>query len=135
MEKIAVGGNLPKGVVDLDNSVAENLANVAKAKKMEIVDVVVCIPDRPRHGDLIAEVREAGARIMLIGDGDVSGHRDLPADQRGRYLHGFRRRSGRRSGGRCITLHRRPDASQACFNDDERGRATRLGITDFRPEI
>jgi fructose-1,6-bisphosphatase II / sedoheptulose-1,7-bisphosphatase len=73
MDKIAVGGGLPDGVVDLDNSPKENLKNLAKAKKSEISDLVVCILDRPRHSELIAKVREAGARIMLIGDGDVSG--------------------------------------------------------------
>ncbi|WP_231712520.1 class II fructose-bisphosphatase [Vineibacter terrae] len=73
MDKIAVGGGLPDGVVDLDATVADNLKNLAKAKKAELSDLVVCILDRPRHADLIAKVREAGARIMLIGDGDVSG--------------------------------------------------------------
>src|SRR5204863_165236 len=73
MDKIAVGGGLPDGVVDLDAAPAENLKNLARAKKAEIADLVVCILDRPRHSDLIAKVREAGARIMLIGDGDVAG--------------------------------------------------------------
>src|SRR5260221_1467778 len=73
MDKIAVGGGLPDGVVDLDEAPAANLKNLARAKKGEIADLVVCILDRPRHAELIARVREAGARIMLIGDGDVSG--------------------------------------------------------------
>lgn len=73
MDKIAVGGGLPANVVDLDESPATNLKNLAKAKKSEIADLAVCILDRPRHAELIAKVREAGARIMLISDGDVSG--------------------------------------------------------------
>lgn len=73
MEKIAVGGGLPDHVVDLDASPAENLRNLAQAKKCEVDDLVVCILDRDRHKELIAKCREAGARIMLIGDGDVSG--------------------------------------------------------------
>src|SRR3954462_12369185 len=73
MDKIAVGGGLPDGVVDLDAAPAENLKNLARAKKADIADIVVCILDRPRHAELIAAVRAAGARIMLIGDGDVSG--------------------------------------------------------------
>jgi len=73
MDKIAVGGGLPDGVVDLDAEPAENLANLARAKKLDVADLVVCILDRPRHADLIAKVRAAGARIMLISDGDVSG--------------------------------------------------------------
>ena len=73
MDKIAVGGGLPEGVVDLDNAPAVNLRNLAKAKKCDVADLLVCILDRPRHKDLIAQVRAAGARIMLITDGDVSG--------------------------------------------------------------
>ncbi|HEX2112814.1 MAG TPA: class II fructose-bisphosphatase [Alphaproteobacteria bacterium] len=73
MEKIAVGGGLPEGVVDIGAEPKENLKNLAKAKKTDIADLVVCILDRPRHADLIAKVRAAGARIMLISDGDVSG--------------------------------------------------------------
>jgi fructose-1,6-bisphosphatase II / sedoheptulose-1,7-bisphosphatase len=73
MDKIAVGSGLPEGVIDLDASPAENLRNLAHAKKMEVSDLVVCILDRPRHAELIAAVRAAGARIMLISDGDVSG--------------------------------------------------------------
>src|SRR6202163_3779351 len=73
MDKIAVGGGLPEGIVDLDATPAVNLANLARAKKADGGDLVVCILDRPRHAELIASVRAAGARIMLIGDGDVSG--------------------------------------------------------------
>lgn len=73
MEKIAVGGGLPAGVVGLDETPAKNLKELARAKRIEVSDLVVCILDRPRHRELIAKVREAGTRIMLIADGDVSG--------------------------------------------------------------
>ena len=73
MDKIAVGGGLPAGVVSLDDSVASNLRALARAKKCEISDLVACILDRDRHKDLIAHCREAGARVMLISDGDVAG--------------------------------------------------------------
>ncbi len=73
MEKIAVGAGLPLGVVDLDNSVKVNLGNIAKAKKCAISDLVVMVLERDRHKKLIAQIREAGARIRLIGDGDVAG--------------------------------------------------------------
>ncbi len=71
MEKIAVGANLPEDVVDLDNSVKKNLQNLAQAKKCSVSDLIVMILDRPRHSELMANVREAGAKIRLIGDGDV----------------------------------------------------------------
>ncbi len=73
MDKIAVGGGLPDGVVDLDASVASNLRNLALAKKCDVSDLVACILDRDRHKELIAKTREAGARIMLISDGDITG--------------------------------------------------------------
>lgn len=73
MDKIAVGAGLPVGVIDLDNSPKKNLQNIAQAKKCNISDLTVMILERSRHQELIAKVREAGARIRLIGDGDVAG--------------------------------------------------------------
>jgi fructose-1,6-bisphosphatase II len=72
MEKIAVGPDCV-GVVDLDKPVAENLEAVARAKGESVRDVTVVILDRDRHEQMIHEVREAGARIRLIPDGDVAG--------------------------------------------------------------
>jgi fructose-1,6-bisphosphatase class II len=71
MEKIAVGPEAANAI-DLSNTPTQNLKEIAKAKKILIENLTVVILDRPRHADLIAEVRRAGARIMLIGDGDVS---------------------------------------------------------------
>jgi fructose-1,6-bisphosphatase II len=72
MEKLAVGPEA-RGLVDLDASPTDNLNAVAKAAGKSLRDVTAVILDRPRHDDLIAEVREAGARIRLIPDGDVAG--------------------------------------------------------------
>ncbi len=71
MEKIAVGP-AARGVIDLDLSPRENVFRVAEACRKNVGEVTVVILDRPRHADLIAEVRKTGARIYLIGDGDVS---------------------------------------------------------------
>ena len=71
MEKIAVGPAC-KGVIDIDLSPTKNIHQVAEALKKPVGDVTVVILDRSRHSDLIAEVRKTGARIQLIGDGDVS---------------------------------------------------------------
>ena len=73
MNKIAVGAGLPEGVVDLDATPEENLRELAKAKGVEVGDLVVCILDRDRHKEMIRACRAAGARIMLIPDGDVAG--------------------------------------------------------------
>lgn len=72
MDKIAVGGGLPEGIVDLDNSSKVNLSNLAKAKKCDISDLKVVILKRDRHQEIIAKCREAGARVKLIGDGDIA---------------------------------------------------------------
>lgn len=73
MDKIAIGPGLPDGIVDLDKEPSENLSALAEAKDCKVTDLVVCMLDRPRHGELIAKIRDAGARIRLILDGDVSG--------------------------------------------------------------
>ncbi|HLU65066.1 MAG TPA: class II fructose-bisphosphatase [Kofleriaceae bacterium] len=71
MEKIAVGPEA-RGVIDLRESWTWNLQQIARAKGMKVQDLTAIILDRPRHEDLIGEVRQAGARIRLIGDGDIS---------------------------------------------------------------
>jgi fructose-1,6-bisphosphatase class II len=71
MEKIAVGPDA-KGAIDLNDSATENLKSIARAKRKSLQELTVIILDRPRHADLIQEVRRAGCRIWLIGDGDVS---------------------------------------------------------------
>jgi fructose-1,6-bisphosphatase II len=71
MDKIAVGPEA-RGSIDLSKSPTWNLTRIAEAKKMRVEDLTAIILDRPRHQDLIAEVRRAGARIRLISDGDVS---------------------------------------------------------------
>src|SRR3982750_3227442 len=72
MEKIAVGPEAA-GVIDITASITDNLKAVAKAKNENVRDLTVVVLDRPRHEDLIAEVRAAGARVRLITDGDVYG--------------------------------------------------------------
>src|SRR5262245_17274771 len=72
MEKLAVGPEAA-GVVDIEAGATENLRRIAKVKHSAISDVTVCILDRPRHADLVREVRDAGARIRFISDGDIAG--------------------------------------------------------------
>jgi len=71
MDKIVVGPSC-KNAVDLDAPVADNLKNIAKRMERDVEDLVVIVLDRPRHDKLIADIRAAGARIRLIGDGDLS---------------------------------------------------------------
>ncbi len=133
MDKIAVGAGLPEGVVDLDATPGENLRELARAKKAEPADLLVCILDRPRHAELIARVREAGARIMLISDGDGSGVISTSQPESGVdvYLGSGGAPEGVLAAAalRCIGGHFQ---GRLLFrNDDERNRARRLGITDL----
>jgi fructose-1,6-bisphosphatase II / sedoheptulose-1,7-bisphosphatase len=133
MEKISVGPGLPEGIVDLDASPAENLKNLAKAKGMEISDLVACILDRPRHADLIAQVRATGARIMLISDGDVAGV--IATAKPGTGVDIYMGQGGAPEGVlaaaalRCIGGQMQ---GRLVFrNEDEKARAARWGVKDL----
>jgi fructose-1,6-bisphosphatase II / sedoheptulose-1,7-bisphosphatase len=133
MDKIAVGGGLPDKIVDLDQTPGENLKNLARAKKVDIADLVVCILDRPRHAELIAKVREAGARIMLIGDGDVSGVIATSNPETGIdiYMGSGGAPEGVLAAAALRCIGGQMQGRLLFRNDDERGRAHRLGITDL----
>jgi fructose-1,6-bisphosphatase II / sedoheptulose-1,7-bisphosphatase len=133
MDKIAVGPGLPEGIIDLDASPEENLKNVAKAKKMEISDLVACILDRPRHAELIAKVRASGARIMLISDGDVSGIIATATPNSGVdiYIGSGGAPEGVLSAAALRCIGGQMQGRLLFRNEDERGRAHRLGITDL----
>jgi fructose-1,6-bisphosphatase II / sedoheptulose-1,7-bisphosphatase len=73
MEKIAIGPGYQRGIVDLDAPAEENIRALAKAKGVKAEEITALILDRPRHADLIAAVRKAGASVRLITDGDVAG--------------------------------------------------------------
>ena len=73
MDKIAVGPGYPDGVIDLARSPTENVKAIAAAKGVEPHEIIACVLDRPRHEKLIAELREVGCGVVLIGDGDVAG--------------------------------------------------------------
>ena len=73
MDKLAVGPGYPDGIIDLAKSPTDNVKAVAEAKGVAPGDIIVCVLDRPRHADLIAELRALGCGVVLIGDGDVAG--------------------------------------------------------------
>ncbi|MDX1402431.1 MAG: class II fructose-bisphosphatase [Kiloniellales bacterium] len=133
MEKIAVGGGLPKGVVDLDADVAANLKELAKATKKDISDLVVCILDRPRHNDIISKVREAGARIRLIGDGDVAGVIATSRSDSGidMYLGTGGAPEGVLAAAALRCIGGQMQGRLVFRNDDEKARGRKWGIKDF----
>ncbi|KAA0583944.1 class II fructose-bisphosphatase [Azospirillum sp. B21] len=133
MDKIAVGAGLPDNIVDLDETPANNLKALAAAKGTEVQELLVCILNRPRHAELIARVREAGARIMLINDGDVSGV--IATSQAGTGVDMYVGSGGAPEGVlaaaalRCIGGQFQ---GRLLFrNDDERARAAKWGVTDL----
>lgn len=140
MEKIAVGGGLPENVISLEEDTETNLKNLAKAKDCDVSDLLAVILDRPRHEELIAKTREAGARIQLIGDGDVAGiiattMPDAGADiymgtggaPEGVLAAAALRCVGGQMQGRLIF-----DSVGKSINvEEQKARATRMGITDF----
>jgi fructose-1,6-bisphosphatase II / sedoheptulose-1,7-bisphosphatase len=133
MDKIAVGGGLPEGVIDIDASPRENLANLARAKGVEIGALVTLILDRPRHQELIAKVREAGARIRLIRDGDVAGVIATARPDSGIDIYlGI---GGAPEGVLAAAALRSIGGQMQCRlhfrNDDERARAGNMGIEDL----
>ena len=73
MNKIAVGGNLPDDIIDLDATTKENIQSIADAKKVPINEVTACVLERSRHDSIIEDLRSIGAKIVLIPDGDVAG--------------------------------------------------------------
>ena len=133
MDKIAVGGGLPEGVVDLDETPAANLASLAEAKGVQVSDLVACILDRPRHEDLIAQVREAGARIMLITDGDVSGVIATSQPESGVdiYLGSGGAPEGVLAAAALRCIGGQMQGRLIFRNDEERGRAANCGIVDL----
>jgi fructose-1,6-bisphosphatase II / sedoheptulose-1,7-bisphosphatase len=133
MQKIAVGGGLPAGIIDINDSPAANLARLAEVKGVEVEDLVVCVLDRPRHERLIADIRAAGARIRLIGDGDVAGV--IATSRPGSGIDIYMGSGGSPEGVlaaaalRCIGGQFQ---GRLIFrNEEEKARARRLGIEDL----
>jgi fructose-1,6-bisphosphatase II / sedoheptulose-1,7-bisphosphatase len=133
MDKIAVGGGLPDDLVDLDETPLTNLTNLAKAKDVDISDLVVCILDRPRHQELIAKVRAAGARIMLISDGDVSGVIATSQPEAGvdMYVGSGGAPEGVLAAAALRCIGGQIQGRLLFRNDDEKLRAAKWGVTDL----
>ena len=133
MDKIAVGTGLPEGVVDLDETPATNLAELSKALKRDVSDLLVCILDRPRHEELIRDVRASGARIMLISDGDVSGVIATSEPNSGVdiYIGSGGAPEGVLAAAALRCIGGFMQGRLMFRNDDERGRAAKVGVEDL----
>jgi fructose-1,6-bisphosphatase II / sedoheptulose-1,7-bisphosphatase len=134
MDKIAVGPGFPEGVIDLDAPPEENIQSVAKAKGVQPHRIKALVLDRPRHEKIIAAIRRAGASVQLIPDGDIAGviattepektGIDIYMGQGGAPEGVLAAAALRCVGGQLQT--------RLVFrNDDERGRAAKLGVRDL----
>jgi len=133
MDKIAIGGGYPDGVVDLDADPRDNIKALAKAKGVPAKEITACILDRPRHSELIAKVREAGASIMLISDGDIAGviHTSDPDTGIDIYIGSGGAPEGVLAAAALRCVGGQIQGRLIFRNDDERRRAARIGITDL----
>ena len=133
MEKIAIGGGLPEDVVDLEEEPPKNLRELARAKGVDVGDLVVCILDRPRHTDLIAKTRDAGARIMLIRDGDVAGVIATTQPESGVdiYMGIGGAPQGVLAAAALGCVGGQMHGRLVLRNDEEKKQADKCGITDF----
>lgn len=133
MDKIAVGSNIGAGVVSLSQTPKANLTAIARRLKCEISSLQVCILERDRHSELIRSVRECGARVRLIGDGDVfaaiaTNDRKSGIDV---YLGTGGAPEGVLAAAAMKVIGGFFEGKLICSNEDERLRAERMGIVDF----
>jgi fructose-1,6-bisphosphatase II / sedoheptulose-1,7-bisphosphatase len=134
MDKIAIGPGFEEGLVDLDLSPKENLQRLAEAKGVKISEVTACILDRPRHGRLIEAVRQAGAAIRLIGDGDIAGviHTTEPEDTGiDIYLGVGGAPEGVLAAAALCCIGGQMQGRLMATNEEQKGRAAALGIKNF----
>ncbi|MDB6181892.1 class II fructose-bisphosphatase [Paracoccus fistulariae] len=134
MDKLAIGPGYAKDVVSLDMSPAERVRALAKARGCKDSDITVCILERPRHEEMIAEVRETGAAIRLITDGDVAGViHTAEAELTGidMYMGSGGAPEGVLAASALKCMGGQIWGRLLFRNDDERGRAAKAGITDL----
>ena len=133
MDKIAIGPGHAPGLVDLDMSPADNVRALAGAKGVKPDEITVCVMDRPRHAELIAALREVGARIVLITDGDIAGviHTAEPETGIDLYLGSGGAPEGVLAAAALKCVGGQFQGRLIFRNDDERARAERTGVTDF----
>lgn len=133
MDKIACGPGYPEGIIDLDKSPTENVRALAAAKGVEPREIIACVLDRPRHQKLIAELREVGCGIMLIGDGDVAGviattNPDTTIDI---YMGAGGAPEGVLAAAALRCVGGQFKGRLLFRNDDERARAAKWGVTEL----
>ena len=133
MDKLAIGPGYGEGVIDLDWTPEENVRSLAKAKGVDVSEIVACVLDRPRHDGIITSLRKAGARVHLITDGDVAGviHTAQPETGIDIYLGQGGAPEGVLACAALKCVGGQFQGRLVFRNADEKERARRLGLTDF----
>ncbi|MBT8408657.1 MAG: class II fructose-bisphosphatase [Alphaproteobacteria bacterium] len=134
MEKLAIGPGFKRGLVTLEMTPAERVSKLASAKGCSTEDITVCVLDRPRHEEMITEIRTTGAAIRLITDGDVAGIiHCAEADQTGidMYMGSGGAPEGVLAAAALKCMGGQMYGKLLFRNDDERGRAKKAGISNF----
>ncbi len=133
MDKIAIGGGYKEGLIDLDAEPGDNINALAKAKGVKPDEISVCIMDRPRHEELIAKVRKAGASVRLITDGDVAGviATTDPSTGIDLYIGQGGAPEGVLAAAALRCIGGQMQARLIFKKDDEKRRAEKIGIKDF----
>jgi fructose-1,6-bisphosphatase II / sedoheptulose-1,7-bisphosphatase len=135
MEKIAIGPGYAKGTVDLDASPEDNIRALAKAKGVKPEEITALILDRPRHADLVAAVRRAGAAVRFITDGDVAGvihTADPESTGIDIYLGVGGAPEGVLAASALACIGGQIQGRLVLDTDEKRGRAAKMGIKDPR---
>ncbi|WP_224815519.1 class II fructose-bisphosphatase [Hasllibacter sp. MH4015] len=134
MEKLAIGPGYPEGIVSLDQTPGERVRLLAAARQCTTSDITVCVLDRPRHEAMIAELRDTGAAIRLITDGDVAGViHCAEAEQTGidMYMGLGGAPEGVLAAAALKCMGGQMWGRLTFRNDDEKARAAKAGITDL----
>jgi len=134
MDKIAIGPGFPDGVVDLDADPYDNVVALARAKGVKPSEITVCVLDRPRHAAIIESVRRAGSAVRLITDGDIAGviATSDPTTGVDLYIGQGGAPEGVLAAAALRCVGGQIQARLVFRNEDEKQRATRLGITNFQ---
>lgn len=133
MDKLAVGPGYSEGIIDLAKSPSDNVRAVAIEKGVDPSEIIVCVLDRPRHADLIAELRDLGCGVVLIGDGDVAGviavtDEDTTIDM---YMGQGGAPEGVLAAAALRCVGGQFNGRLVFRNDDEKARAAKWGIEDL----
>ena len=133
MEKIAIGTNLPKNLLDIDNGVEKNIKILAEAKKKKISEIKACVLKRPRHDKIVSVMNKLGVTIDFITDGDIAGVLSVIGEQPKNDI--YYSTGGGPEGvlaASALSCFGGQIQGRLVLNEEEKIRAKKLGVTDFK---